>query len=229
MVTVAQRIYRPGLSAGSNLSRRGLDENTGDPRGSAFFWSSKRVFDVVVSLIGLPIVAGIALWLILINPWGNPGRLFYIQKRMGRDGRVFRVWKFRTMRAAPDVARGPDDPLERHRITPLGRWLRRTRIDELPQLWNVLKGDMSLIGPRPDLLEHAQAYVELVPRYNDRHQVRPGLSGLAQVRMGYAEGLALTARKARLDMIYVRRAGWRLEWMILRRTFAVLWTGFGAH
>ncbi len=228
-MTIARQYSQSELSVGADGSRHRLIGNSKGFRGSFLFWSSKRVFDIFVAIIGLPIITGIALWLLLINPWVNPGRLFYTQKRMGRHGDVFMVWKFRTMRADPDAARGPDDPLERHRITPLGRWLRRTRIDELPQLWNVLKGDMSLVGPRPDLLEHARAYVELVPRYNDRHQVRPGLSGLAQVRMGYAEGLALTARKARLDMIYIRRASWRLEWMILRRTIAVILTGFGAH
>ena len=174
-------------------------------------------------------MAGVGFWLYFANTRWNPGPLFFSQKRMGREGKVFTVLKFRTMRVAPAVARGPDDPLERHRITPLGRWLRRTRVDELPQLWNVLIGQMSLIGPRPDLLEHAEAYVALVPRYNERHGVRPGISGLAQVRMGYAEGVALTARKARLDMIYIRRAGWRMEWLILRRTVIVLLTGFGAH
>ena len=135
------------------------------------------------------------------------------------------------MSVAGEGERGPDDPVELHRITPLGRWLRRTRrIDELPQLFTTsIRGEMSLIGPRPDLLDHAKAYVAVVPRYRERLSVRPGISGLAQVRMGYAEGIGLTARKARLDQVYIRKAGWRLEMLILRRTFLVMASGFGAR
>ena len=198
-------------------------------RSSPWFWVSKRVFDIVVSIASLPIVAGLGLLLLVANPFGNPGPLLFRQRRMGRDGAVITVRKFRTMSVAGEGERGPDDPVEAHRITPLGRWLRRTRIDELPQLYNVIRGDMSLIGPRPDLLDHAKAYVAVVPRYRERLSVRPGISGLAQVRMGYAEGIGLTARKARLDQVYIRNAGWRLEMLILRRTLLVMASGFGAR
>ncbi len=198
-------------------------------RSRDWFWASKRLFDIVVSFFGLPIVAGIGVMLLLANPLRNPGPLIFRQTRMGRNGEAITVWKFRTMMVAGEGARGPDDPVESHRVTPLGRWLRRTRIDELPQLYNVLRGEMSVIGPRPDLLDHARTYVRIVPRYRRRLSVRPGISGLAQVRMGYAEGIGLTARKARLDQVYIRNAGWRLELLILRRTFMVMASGFGAR
>jgi lipopolysaccharide/colanic/teichoic acid biosynthesis glycosyltransferase len=123
-------------------------------------------------------------------------------------------------------ARGPDDPVETHRVTPLGHWLRGTRIDELPQLYNVARGEMSVIGPRPDLLDHARTYVSVIPRYRERLSVRPGISGLAQVRIGYAEGIGMTARKARLDQVYIRNACWRLEMLVLRRTLILMASGF---
>src|SRR5690554_384268 len=159
------------------------------PGGSRTFWAAKRVADVVVSLLGLPITAVIALGLMILNPIWNPGPLLYRQQRMGRDGRPMTMWKFRTM-LSPEgfAARGPTDPLEQERITPLGGWLRRTRLDELPQFLCVLQGSMSLIGPRPDYIEHALFYARVVPGYRSRYSVRPGISGWAQVRLGYAEG-----------------------------------------
>lgn len=200
------------------------------PGGSRVFWFAKRSFDVVGAVLGLPIIAFIALVLLAINPFRNPGPLFYRQKRMGRDGEAITVWKFRSMLPSEGaIARGPNDPVEEDRITPLGRFLRQTRIDELPQFYNVLTGQMSLIGPRPDYLDHAVAFEKTVPGYRARHSVRPGISGLAQVRLGYAEGFELTAQKTRFDLFYIRNAGWWLELQILWRTLVVMATGFGAR
>jgi lipopolysaccharide/colanic/teichoic acid biosynthesis glycosyltransferase len=193
------------------------------------FWYFKRGFDVGVSLLALPIVAMVALWLLLLNPLLNRGSLFFTQKRMGRHETEFTILKFRTMVPNRTVSRGAGDPVEVDRITPLGYWLRRLRIDELPQVINVLRGEMSLIGPRPDYIEYARDYTESVPAYRHRHVVRPGISGYAQVRLGYAEGYALAETKAKLDLYYIENAGWRLESWILARTFAVLLSGFGAR
>jgi len=215
--------------AGTKASVVDIDKRGIERGSSPWFWASKRVFDVVVSILGLPIVAGVGFVLLFANPFRNPGPVLFSQERMGRDGEVITVRKFRTMMVDGEGARGPDDPLEAHRVTPLGRWLRQTRIDELPQLYNVLRGEMSVVGPRPDLLDHARTFVNVVPRYRRRLSVRPGISGLAQVRMGYAEGIGLTARKARLDEVYIRNASWRLEMLILRRTFIVMASGFGAR
>ncbi len=200
------------------------------PGGSRAFWAAKRAFDIVVALLGLPIIAMVALGLMVVNPVWNPGPLLYRQQRMGRGGGVMTVWKFRTMR--PDdgiITRGPDDPLEEDRITPLGGWLRQARIDELPQFLNVLFGSMSLIGPRPDYIDHARFYAKVVPGYRSRYAVRPGISGWAQVRLGYAEGFEVTAEKTRFDLLYIRRAGWWLEMRIFWRTIVVMVTGFGAR
>lgn len=206
------------------------DFSTPDRRGGgALFWRAKRVFDLVAVIALAPMIGVIALALLAANPVANRGPLFFTQTRMGRGCRPITVWKFRTMLPAPAVTRGHDDPVETDRITRLGGFLRRTRLDELPQFWNVFCGEMSLIGPRPDFYEHAKVFAATVPGYRARHAVRPGISGLAQVRMGYAEGAEQTRIKTRTDLAYIRSAGWRVEAYILRRTLKVMATGFGAR
>jgi len=120
---------------------------------------------------------------------------------MGFGGRPFVIWKFRTMvdHAEDGVCRQPHDEVEHHRITPLGRFLRSTRLDELPNLINVAKGEMSVVGPRPDAWEHAVSFLQAVPYYGSRLNVRPGITGLAQVRGGYADNPKAIQRKARFD------------------------------
>lgn len=194
-----------------------------------YFRIGKRGFDISVAAILLPVMVGIALVIFLLNPLWNRGPLFFRQTRMGRSCRPFRAVKFRTMRPASSISRGPDDPLEADRITPLGRLLRRTRLDELPQLVNVLAGDMSLIGPRPDYWDHALHYLETVPGYRQRHAVRPGITGLAQVDAGYAEGIGATVQKTRHDLRYIRASGPAMELYVLRRTVRVILTGNGAR
>jgi lipopolysaccharide/colanic/teichoic acid biosynthesis glycosyltransferase len=200
-----------------------------DPGGTRLFWVTKRTFDVTVALLGLPLLLTVALLLLVLNPLWNPGPLFYRQRRMARGCGVMVMWKFRTMRAGGEGSRGPEDPVEVDRITPFGWWLRRTRIDELPQLINVIGGDMSLIGPRPDAHDHARAYIESVPNYDRRYMLRPGISGLAQVKLGYAEGSEMVAAKTSYDLMYISNAGWRMEASVLFRTMLVILTGFGAR
>ena len=166
----------------------------------------------------------VGLFLMVLNPVFNPGPLVFTQKRMGRDCTAFRAIKFRTMACDRAAGRGPDDPVETDRITPLGRVLRITRFDELPQILNVYRGEMSLIGPRPDDFDHATYYLRHIPDYRDRHRVRPGISGLAQIELGYAEGLEATRRKTAADIDYIRRAGLGLDLWIFWRTMVTVWT-----
>ena len=189
---------------------------------------AKRAFDVLFAFLALPIVALACLMLLAVNPLWNRGPLFYTQKRMGRRCRPFSALKFRTMDTAT-ISRGPNDPLEINRITRLGHFLRRTRIDEIPQFINVLLGQMSVIGPRPDYWDHAIHYVEIVPGYRQRHTVRPGITGLAQVDGGYAEGIEATVTKTRHDLRYLQRIGYRTDWYVLRRTVSVVLSGWGAR
>ena len=187
-------------------------------RGGRLFWMSKRAFDVGLSLLFLPPLMVISALLLVVNPLFNRGPLFYTQRRMGQGCKPFTAIKFRTMLPDSGAMRGHDDPLETDRITPLGRFLRKSRVDELPQVLNVLCGEMSLIGPRPDVVEHAREYLLLVPGYRDRHAVRPGISGLAQTEIGYAEGVEATRRKVRADLYYIEHAGFGLDAYIFVRT-----------
>ncbi|MFQ5565182.1 MAG: sugar transferase [Paracoccaceae bacterium] len=193
------------------------------------FRIAKRAFDLAVATAALPLILLTALILLVINPVWNAGPLFFLQTRMGRDCRPFRAVKFRTMRPANRIIRGPDDPLEADRITPLGQFLRRSRIDELPQFFNILAGQMSLIGPRPDYWDHATHYLDSIPAYRQRHMVRPGITGLAQVDGGYAEGVDATVEKTRHDLRYIRGSGIAMELYVLWRTIYVVCTGFGAR
>ncbi len=194
----------------------------------AGYLAAKRAMDLGGAVLLLLPLALAALVLLLLNPWLNRGGLFFVQTRMGQDGRPFRAWKFRSMTAAPQIARGAFDALDSHRITPLGGLLRKTRLDELPQVLNVLKGEMSLIGPRPDFFDHARIYVEEVPGYRERHAVRPGISGLAQVEVGYVDGLDGLRAKVAADLYYVRHASLRLDLYITWRTLRVVLGAKGA-
>lgn len=219
-------------------SRRGADELTGevagfavDRRGEAqpLFEFAKRAFDIAVAVAAMPFVLLLSLLLLLLNPVFNRGPVFFMQERMGRDCQSFMALKFRTMRPVDRITRGPDDPLEEDRVTGLGQFLRTRRLDELPQFINVLFGDMSLVGPRPHYWQHAVFYLHAVPGYSDRYGVRPGITGLAQVQSGYAEGVSATASKTDLDLTYIRSRGFRMESYVLWRTLCVLLTGSGAR
>lgn len=186
----------------------------------------KRGFDILLSLALLPVLIGIALTLLVLNPFFNKGSLLYVQPRMGRNCRAFTAYKFRTM--TDGAVRGADEPLERNRITRLGGFLRRSRLDEVPQILNVLKGDMSLIGPRPDYYDHAVAYLDVIQGYRERHLVRPGISGLAQTEIGYVEGIEATRRKVQADLYYITHAGFALEAWVFWRTLLTVFGRVGA-
>ena len=189
----------------------------------------KFAFDKSVALLCLPVIALVAVALLVLNPVYNPGPLFYSQKRMGRHGTPFRMIKFRTMLSSDAVTRSAHDGVEVSRITPLGGILRKYRIDELPNMINVLRHEMSVIGPRPDAWDHAIAYSEAIPAYRQRFGVLPGITGLAQIRQGYAEGVNQTADKARLDRVYIRHQGFATEFGIIFGTVRVILSGFGAR
>ncbi|ARE42530.1 Undecaprenyl-phosphate galactosephosphotransferase (plasmid) [Rhodovulum sp. P5] len=189
----------------------------------------KFAIDKGMALAALPLILSTALILLVLNPILNPGPLFYRQERMGMGGRRFTMWKFRTMLPAPEAVRHHAAPLEVDRITPLGAFLRKFRIDELPNFFNVLRGEMSVVGPRPDAWSHATAYIQTVPHYHSRFGVRPGITGLAQVCGGYADCAHSIRRKARYDRFYVTRPGIAMELHVIWRTVAVVMTGFGAR
>ena len=191
------------------------------------FWISKRLFDVIISLLLLPLLLVISIFLLFLNPFYNTGRLVFIQKRMGKNCEAFFAIKFRTMSPAEEITRKYDEPIELDRITPLGRILRRIRIDELPQILNVLMGDMSLIGPRPDYFVHALEYLKNVEGYSDRHTIRPGITGLSQIRLGYVENLETVSKKVSIDNYYIQNVGYIIELKIIFSTILVILRGIG--
>ena len=195
--------------------------------GNKLFWINKRIFDISVSLLLLPLLFIIIIILPFINYFSNSGRLFFIQERMGKNCEVFHAIKFRTMVPVKEITRKYDDPIETNRITFFGKFLRKSRIDELPQILNVLKGDMSLIGPRPDYYVHALEYLKSVKGYRDRHDIRPGITGLSQIRLGYAEGLEATAKKVSIDNYYIQNVGYIIELKIIVNTIITIIRGIG--
>jgi lipopolysaccharide/colanic/teichoic acid biosynthesis glycosyltransferase len=191
----------------------------------------KRRFDIVVSLL-LLVLTGPLLLLAMLAIWlGGLGRkpVLYRQIRVGLNGSRFSLLKLRTMRI--DAEREGPRMAARNdaRVTRIGKLLRHSRIDELPQLINVLRGEMSLIGPRPERPEFAALYEREIEGYVLRHSVKPGITGLAQVSQGYAENLPGAVIKLYHDLDYIRHCSLRTDLAIMLRTLPVVLTGWGAH
>jgi len=195
--------------------------HTGSTSVSASIWlrTLKRPFDLVAAMLLLVVLLPVFLLVAILVKLTSPGPVFFTQDRAGKDGRIFRLVKFRTMRGD----RKPDPkelvPLQHPDITGLGYALRRFKIDELPQLFNVVKGEMSLVGPRPTLPDQVAAYDDF---RRQRLLVRPGITGLAQV---YGNSLMPWDERILYDIAYVRRCGFLLDMSILLRTFVVVVLG----
>ncbi len=184
----------------------------------------KRVFDLALSLLGLVVLAPIFALIALCISLDSPGDVFFKLRVAGRDGKSFDQWKFRTMiQNARDTAHRFETSATDPRITRMGRFLRRWSLDELPQLWNVLRGDMSLVGPRPAFLEVAQRYS---PEQARRLQMRPGLTGLAQLQ---GRNLLPWEQRIVLDIGYIDRYSLWLDAKILWRTIPLLLRGTGVY
>jgi len=211
--------FDPTIAIGSSDAPNVTDHR---PVPSAAFVVFKRAFDFVGALLLLGAMLPVSLVLLVVNPIYNRGPLFFVQARMGKNCESFRAFKFRSMLPAENVARGAFDLLEANRITPLGNLLRKSRIDELPQAINVLRGEMSLIGPRPDYFDHACIYLDQVPGYRERHCVRPGITGLAQTEIGYAEGIETVRKKVAADLAYIHNRSIKLDLWITLRTIKVM-------
>ena len=183
----------------------------------------KRLMDVFVAVVALTVLAIPMIVIAVVVKRSSPGPVFFRQIRYGLDGREIRVWKFRTMRVCEvdtEVKQATkDDP----RVTPVGRFLRRTSIDELPQLFNVLRGDMSLVGPRPHANVHNEQYRTQIQGYMLRHKVKPGITGWAQVNgwRGETDTLDKMERRVEYDHQYIREWSIWMDVKILFRTLSV--------
>lgn len=190
---------------------------------------TKRVIDVALVLIGLPLWLPLCLMVGMAVKLDSSGPALFTQSRVGLNGRSFRLWKFRSMghQQASQSARFAQQRDDR--ITRVGRTLRRWRLDELPQLWNVLLGQMSLIGPRPEQTQFVREFSTRIPAYPYRHLVRPGLTGWAQVQQGYADSEEQTIVKLSYDLYYVAHYSMALDLLIAYKTLRIVLSGFGSR
>jgi len=184
-----------------------------------FFGAAKEVVDillgVVVGLLALPLIGVCALVVRL----SSRGPVFFGQIRVGRGGNLFRMWKLRTMYVDAESTSGAVWAQDRDpRVIRACRWMRRSHLDELPQLWNVVKGEMSLVGPRPERPEILAELEKHYPQVRQRLAVKPGITGLAQVRNGYDTGIEQFRAKLQADLEYIERRKWSMELGILART-----------
>ncbi|NOT01857.1 MAG: sugar transferase [Phycisphaerales bacterium] len=185
----------------------------------------KRAFDIVTSIIASIAAAPLLPLIALLIKLDDGGPVVYAQTRVGQNGRPFTLYKFRTMKVGAELRDAvwavPNDP----RVTRVGRLLRRTRLDELPQLFNVLAGRMSLVGPRPERPDFVVPLADAIPYYNERHLVKPGLTGWAQIGFRYGSTVEDARRKLQFDLYYVKNASMELDLIILLRTLGVFVRG----
>ncbi len=187
----------------------------------------KRFIDVSISIIALILLSPVYLITSILVKTSSPGPVFYSHERVGKNGRPFTMFKFRSMYSDAEK-NGPqlsskNDP----RITPFGRFMRKTRIDEIPQFWNVLKGDMSLVGPRPERAHYIKLISESAPHYKYLHKVRPGITSWGQVKYGYAENVGEMIERLKYDVIYIENMSLFVDFKILIYTILIVLQGRG--
>lgn len=210
-----------------NLTQEHINSiNYNNVKGGKFFDFYQRILDIVLSLIGL--VIGIPLMFIfgVLIKVEDRGPAIYKQERVGKGGKSFYLYKLRSMRTDAEKYGAQwaekDDP----RVTKIGRFIRKTRIDEIPQLFNILKGDMGVIGPRPERPQFTVQFNDEIPGFIDRLAVRPGLTGWAQVNGGYE---ATPEEKLKDDIYYIKNRSFILDMKIVLKTVGVVLTGHGAR
>ena len=220
-----------GKIALENLRPSWLVFSTGF-RKTRLWLITKRACDLVAAVCGLALsspLAAITALLVKLDSPGDP--VFYHQERVGLNGATFTIHKFRTMRSDAEARTGPvwsageSDP----RITRVGHFLRKTRLDEVPQLWNVLRGDMSLIGPRPERPEFVEQLTRQIPYYGQRHVVKPGVTGWAQVRYSYGASVEDALEKMQYDLYYVKHLSLRFDLLIALETIKIVLLRRGAR
>lgn len=199
-------------------------------RFSSAFMVIRRALSVLAAAILLLLVLPLIPFVLLLIKLDSRGPVLYRQKRVGRGGKIFYCYKFRTMRKDAEADTGPtwandDDP----RITRVGRFLRASRLDEIPQLWCVLKGDMGFVGPRPERPEFVEWLSKEIPYYGVRHAVRPGITGWAQVRYKYGNTLEDAKEKLQFDLYYIKNMSLGLDVLIMFETIKIVLLGRGAQ
>lgn len=184
---------------------------------------AKRIIDIICSMVGLLCFAVLLPVLIILIKLEDHGPVFYRQKRVGAGGKVFILYKLRTMRKNAEARFGAVWAKDHDsRITKIGRFLRKTRLDEVPQLWNVLKGDMSLVGPRPERPEFIEKLEKQIPFYSRRNLIKPGLTGWAQIHYGYGASVGDSLEKLQYDLYYIKNRSLWLDCTIALKTIVIV-------
>ncbi len=196
---------------------------------ASIYITIKRIMDVLLVFLFMPVWAPILLVVAILVKLESPGPLIFSQKRIGRRGKPFTIYKIRSMHTDSESNGVAFASEMDSRITHIGSFIRKFRIDEFPQFFNILKGDMSLIGPRPEQVAFVECFNQTIPYYQLRHIVRPGISGWAQITQGYAAGTDETAVKLSLDLFYVKHMSFVLDFLISVRTIATILSGFGSR
>jgi exopolysaccharide biosynthesis polyprenyl glycosylphosphotransferase len=197
-------------------------------RVSGFYELTKRILDILGGAVGLLIFVITYPFLALAVFLDSGMPVFYSQPRLGRGGRIFTIYKYRTMRQDAEADGEVRITLENDpRVTRVGNFLRRTRLDELPQFWNVLRGEMSLVGPRAERPELVAEYQKQVPFYRARLLVKPGLTGWAQINYGYVASVTETAVKIEYDLYYIKHRTFNMDFQIILRTISTVFRQTG--
>lgn len=187
------------------------------------FWAYKKTIDIFFAILLLPGLLLCIVILAILNPSKNPGPIFFKQKRVGLNGREFIIYKFRTVEnPGTEIQLSPS---QLSKLNRLGAFMRDTRVDEVPQIINVLKGDMTMIGPRPEQVTLYAKYAEALPGFEKRQKVKPGITGLAQLKYGYTNDVEGASKKLRWDLLYLRRMGFDTETHLVRATFSFITKG----
>ena len=189
----------------------------------------KRLLDILCVLAVLPFALPLMLLTAIAIRLESAGNVLFVQNRVGQGGREFKIYKFRSMRTDSEQNGAQLAQVGDSRITRVGSFIRKTRLDELPQFFNILKGDMSLIGPRPEQKVFVEQFEKSIPFYQYRHIVKPGLSGWAQVTQGYAGNTDETQVKIEHDFYYIKHFSFSLDVLIIFKTVKIILTGFGAR
>ena len=208
------------------------ENNLGSLLPSQSYLLIKRIADTVAIMMSLPIVIPIALFVALAIKWEgrhSSSAVLFKQRRIGQGGKLFTMYKFRSMVSNAELNGAKMATTDDMRVTKFGSFIRQTRLDELPQFINVLKGEMSLIGPRPEQLDFVEKFNKTIPFYRYRHIVKPGISGWAQVMHGYASDEDETRMKLEHDFFYIKNFSLTLDLLIVIKTIQTMLTGFGAR
>ncbi len=191
---------------------------------------TKRIFDLVVAVLALIVLIPICVLLAILIKLTSPGTVLFNQVRVGKDGRIFNMYKFRTMKVDAEKETGPVwAAANDKRLIPVGEFLRKAHLDEIPQFINVIKGEMSIIGPRPERPIFVDKFSTLIGDYEKRLAVKPGITGLAQVWHKYDETMEDVRKKVKYDLLYIRKLCLWTDLRILFRTVRVIFTGEGAR